>query len=285
MLALSLATVIGLTSLTGCQSTTKAGATGVDRQQLLLVNSAQLNAEVAELYKKELAKARQANALDTPAVYANRVNAIFKRLLPHTNVFRPDGTQFNWEIHTINSDEVNAFCMPGGKMIVYTGIIKQLNLTDDELAAIIGHEMAHALREHTREKLSQDSVKSTGLSLVKTFTKINSTQMDLADMASQVGLSLPFSRVMETESDVIGLELMARAGYNPEAASQVWAKSAKLSAGKGSAFDALLSTHPTDENRLKKLDSLVPKVLPLYEEAKTKKAPTSTKGTAKRKKR
>ncbi len=286
LLAVICATVIGTSALTGCQSTTGGGATGSNRQQLLTISSAQLNAEVAESYKKTIADARSQRALDVPAVYAKRVKAIFNRLVPHTAAFRPDGTKFEWEIHTINSDEVNAWCMPGGKMVVYTGIIKQLNLTDDELAAIVGHEMAHALREHTREKLSQEQAKSAGLGLLGKVAGLSTDQMKIAELVGQYGLSLPFSRQMESESDVIGLELMARAGYNPEAATRVWEKMNNLS--KDGAFDALLSTHPTNQGRITELQKRLPEVMPLYQAAKGKKATSAParkggkKGTKKR---
>ena len=276
LLAVICATVIGTGALTGCQSSTGGGATGTDRQQLLTISSAQLNAEVATAYKETIASARAQKALDVPAVYASRVKAIFNRLVPHTTTFRPDGTKFDWEIHTINSDEVNAWCMPGGKMVVYTGIIKQLNLTNDELAAIIGHEMAHALREHTREKLSQEQAKSAGLSALGKLAGLGDKEMKIAEMVGQYGLSLPFSRQMESESDVIGLELMARAGYNPEAAPRLWEKMNKLS--QDGMFDAIRSTHPTNQARIAELQKRIPEVMPLYEAAKGKKGTAATKG-------
>lgn len=285
IIALSIITVLGLTSLTGCQSTTSGGATNVKRSQLLTVDSAEFNAEIDKYYRAELSKARNAGALDVPAAKAKRVSNIFQRMLPHTVAFRPDGTKFNWEIHTINSSTVNASCYAGGKMVVYTGIIDQLNLDDDELAAIVGHEMAHALREHSREQFSQQQAKSMGFSVIKQVTNISGSQLQLAEIVSQFGMSLPFSRTMESESDVIGLELMARAGYNPEAAPRVWRKMSKLSGSQGSSLEAITSTHPTNEARIKKLESLIPTVMPLYEESKLKKAPTTKRAITKGKKR
>jgi predicted Zn-dependent protease len=266
LLALVCTTLIATTSLTGCQSTTDGGATGSKRSQLLLIPSAELNAEVAVEYKKFISQARAARALDVPATYASRVKTIFNRLVPHTAQFRPDGTKFDWEIHTVNSDEINAWCMPGGKMVVYSGIIKELNLTNDELAAIIGHEMAHALREHTREKISQEYAKKQGLSILGKVAGLDASQMKIAELVGQYGFSLPFSRQMESESDVIGLELMARAGYNPEAAVTLWEKMGQKSGT--SAFESLTSTHPTSGARVNEIKSRLPQVTPLYEAAR-----------------
>ncbi|WP_434778457.1 M48 family metallopeptidase [Neisseria sp. Ec49-e6-T10] len=273
--------LIGTTVLTGCQSTTSNNTTGNNRQQLLLIPNAQLNAEVAQEYKTLISQARQAKALNVPASYAKRVKTIFNRIVPHTTAFRQDGSSFNWEINVINTDEVNAWCAPGGKMVVYSGIIKQLNLTDDELAAIIGHEMAHALREHTREQMSQEMAKSEGLKWAGKLAGLNSDQMDLANLVSKYGFSLPFSRTMEKEADVIGLELMARAGYNPQAAVTLWEKMAKVS-GEGSALEALTSTHPTNSARINEIKKRQDEVMPLYEASKSKKATGTKKGGKKR---
>ncbi|MBP6115810.1 MAG: M48 family metallopeptidase [Neisseriaceae bacterium] len=254
-------------ALSGCMSTTGADLTGSNRKQLLLISSDELNAQSALQFKQLTAQARQQGMLDTTSATAKRVKATFNRLLPQTTVFRPDGHQFNWQIEVIKSNEVNAFAMPGGKMVVYTGIVSQLKLSDDELAAIIGHEMAHVLREHSREQVSQDLAKSQGLSLVGKFAGLSSSQTDLAAQVGNLAITLPFSRTMETEADRIGLEMMARAGYNPEAAVTLWQKMASLGASGG-----MFSTHPASEARQKELQKFIPTLMPLYEANKGKKA-------------
>lgn len=268
----------GTLLLSGCESTTAGGATGSSRSQLLLISAAEVNAGSAEAYKEEMAKASSAKALNTNANYNKRVNAIAKRLIAQVGVFRPEAKNWKWEVNVINSDTVNAYCMPGGKIAVYTGIISQLNLTDDELAAIIGHEMAHALREHSREQISQQIAKDQALSIGGSLLGLNSTTQNLANTASKYVLTLPFSRTMETESDVMGMELMARAGYNPEAAINVWRKMSALG-GEGPA--EFSSTHPSDKTRIANLQKELPKVMPLYEEAAAKKGKTSKKSRAK----
>lgn len=264
------ALVIGGT-LSGCMSTTGADLTGSNRKQLMLISSDELNAQSSQEFKQLTEHARQKGLLDTTSPTAKRVKTVFNRLLPHTNVFRPDGHQFNWQIEVIKSNETNAFAMPGGKMVVYTGIVNQLKLTDDELAAIIGHEMAHVLREHSREQVSQDLAKTQGLSLIGKFAGLSSGQTDLAAQMGNLAISLPFSRTMETEADRIGLEMMARAGYNPEGAVTLWQKMASLGASGG-----MFSTHPASEAREKELKKFIPTLMPLYEQNK------DTKGAPKR---
>lgn len=264
--ALVTALIIGGT-LSGCMSTTGADLTGSNRKQLLLVSSEELNAQSALQFKQLTAQARQKGILDTSSATAKRVKTVFNRLVPQTNVFRADGQQFNWQIEVIKSNEVNAFAMPGGKMVVYTGIVNQLKLSDDELAAIVGHEMAHVLREHSREQVSQDLAKTQGLRLVGQLAGLSSSQTDLAAQVGNLAITLPFSRTMETEADRIGLEMMARAGYNPEAAVSLWQKMAALGASGG-----MFSTHPSSEARQKELKKFIPTLMPLYEQNKGKKA-------------
>ena len=257
----------GAIFISGCQSTTAGGATDSSRSQLLLISSADVNEGAAVAYKKELSKARSARALNTNAAYTRRVKNISKRLIAQVGVFRPDALKWNWEVNVLNSNEVNAYCMPGGKIAVYTGIIKQLNLTDDELAAVIGHEISHALREHSREQISQQIATEQTISIASSLAGLSSSSKSMVGKASELVLTLPFSRTMESEADVMGMELMARAGYNPEAAINIWKKMAKLGGGSSPEF---LSTHPSDTSRIANLESQLPKVMPLYEASKTK---------------
>jgi predicted Zn-dependent protease len=194
-------------------------------------------------------------------------------LIAQTGVFRPDALDWKWAVNVQESKEINAYCMPGGKIMVYTGLIDTLKTTDDELAAVIGHEIAHALREHGRERMSRAYAQQIGIlglaAVVGVTTKSeNKTAMTVqaASAVSAVALTLPNSREAEREADRIGLELAARAGYNPNAAVSLWQKmnNAQASA-KPPEF---LSTHPSNESRIGDIQRLVPTVMPLYEKAK-----------------
>jgi predicted Zn-dependent protease len=168
-------------------------------------------------------------------------------------------------VNTLTTKELNAYCMPGGKIMVYTGLIEKLNLSDAELAAVIGHEMAHALREHSRERISRAYAQQLALAGVAVVTGAGEGAMDLANMVGSVTFQLPHSREQESEADTIGMELMARAGYDPNAAVSVWRK--MLAADQGGTPE-FLSTHPSPRTRLQDLQALVPKVMPLYQRAK-----------------
>ncbi len=264
-----------LAALCGCQTTTMGGATGSDRSQLMIVSSEEMDQASQQAYSQLLTKAKKANALNTNRSYTNRVVNISKRLINQVGVFRKDALRWKWEVNVLTSKTVNAFCMPGGKIAVYTGIIDSLKLTDGELAAVIGHEIAHALREHSREQASQQVATSIPTAILGSF--IGSSE--LASGMNKVLFSLPFSRSMETEADTMGMELMARAGYNPEEAVNVWRKMSALSGGGDSV--AILSTHPSNESRIKDLQSHQPEVMPLYEATQHKKT-TSTSRTRSR---
>ncbi len=246
----------------GCQTvqTTQPGAVGVERKQLMLVSEEQVEQGAQEAYGQELQKARSEGGLNKdPKTYA-RIQTISKRLIPQTAVFRPDATQWKWEINVQTSDDVNAYCMPGGKIMVYTGLIEQLDATDAELAAVIGHEIAHALREHSRERISRAYAEQIALAGVAVATGASQSTMQIASQVSAVTFTLPHSREQEAEADRIGLELMARAGYDPNAAITLWEKMGKLGGG-GPEF---LSTHPSSGSRIKDLQTNVPRVMPLY---------------------
>lgn len=243
--------------LTACASSTQSGLTGVNRSQLQIISSEELNASAKTNYMGIMNQAKSQGAVDKNSPTAKRVHTIFRRLVPHTTTFRPDANQFEWEINVIRSNELNAFAMPGGKMVVYSGIVERLNLSDDEVAAIVGHEMAHVLREHSREKVSQQIVKASGISLVAAALGLGSAGDSLLQQAGDLAFSLPFSRTMESEADTIGLELMALGGYDPNAAVTLWQKMAKASGNSGSS---LLSTHPSGPERITNLQSQIPKV-------------------------
>ncbi len=243
--------------VTACSSTTQMGLTGVKRSQLQLIPAETLNQQSKEQYMGLIQEAKSKGTIDQTSQTARRVKSVFRKLVPHTQNFRPDANNFAWEINVIKSNELNAFAMPGGKMVVYSGIVDRLQLSDDEIAAIVGHEMAHVLREHSREKVSQEVLKSSGLSVVSQVLGFGSAGDTLLQQAGNLAFSLPFSRTMESEADVIGLELMALAGYNPNAAVTLWQKMGKASNNSGSS---LLSTHPSGPERITNLQSQIPKV-------------------------
>jgi predicted Zn-dependent protease len=262
------------TLLAACTTTTEEGAVGVQRSQLILVSSAELEKAAAAQYQQVIQTETPKGNINRDPHQTERVRGIAKRLIPQTAVFRKDALDWKWEVNVITSPEVNAWCMPGGKIAVYTGIIEKVQITDDELAAVMGHEMSHALREHSRERASQQMAAGVGASLAGIVADIflpGSGQLATAGAgaAAQYGGLLPYSRIQETEADRMGVELAARAGYDPRAAIVLWQKMAKLSGG--SAPPQLLSTHPSNETRIKDLTEFSQKVLPLYEEARAKK--------------
>ena len=190
-------------------------------------DSRTINLKAAEGYQQILGEAQSQNALDTRSPTAQRVYNIFNRMVPAANANNRTGVPFNWEMHVIRSDELNAWAMPGGKMAVYSGLVEKLNLTDDELAAVIGHEMTHALREHSKAQVGQQLLTGIGMQLGGSLLAKNSsidpqTLQTGGALLSEYGISKPFSRQHETEADIGGLMLMASAGYNPQAALSVW---------------------------------------------------------------
>lgn len=253
--------------LVGCQTveTTQPGVVGVSRQQRMAVSSEEVNASAEKQYAQMMAEARQKNALDRDPAQVDRVKRIVSRLIPQTKAFRADAANWPWEVHVITLDEVNAWCMPHGKIAVYTGLLQKLNPTDDELAAVLGHEMGHALREHTREQISQQMGTQTVLGIAGALFGLGDTAQSLGNMVANVTIGLPKSRTDETEADRIGVELAARAGYNPQAAIALWEKMQKLG---GSQPPQFLSTHPSNATRIADLKEYSQKVMPLYTAAK-----------------
>lgn len=260
---------VALAALAGCASvqTTQSGAIGVDRPQYMAasVPPEALQQEANKQYVQMMSQARSAGALDANSPQVQRVRAITNRLIAQVGAFRSDASQWPWEVHVISSDEVNAWCMPGGKMAIYTGLINRIKPTDDELAAVLGHEMAHALREHSREQISQQMATQVGLSVLSAVTGVSAAG-DLGAALTNVMFTLPNSRTHESEADLIGVELAARAGYDPRAAVTLWQKMAALSGG--GAPPEFLSTHPSAATRSAELQRSAEKVMPLYQAAK-----------------
>ena len=256
--------------LTSCQTvqTTRGGVVGVDRPQQMSVltpSAAEVAATARQQYRQVTQVADDKGALNRDPTQTARVQRIAQQLIPHTAVFRDDAVRWQWQVNVLTSNEVNAWCMPGGKMAVYTGLIKQLELTDDELAAVMGHEIAHALREHVREGMGRQQATAVGTAVgsavLEYLTGVNPGQV--GHTFTQAMFVLPNSRENEQEADRIGVELAARAGYDPRAAVSLWQKMV----ASGRQPPQWLSTHPSHETRIRDLQDYAQRVLPLYEKA------------------
>lgn len=250
-----------LMALSGCAQV--ADVMGYDTQTL--------NSNAAKSYTQMMSKARAEGLIETNTAVARRVRNVFQRLVPYANEANTTGVPFDWQLNVIRSKEPNAFAMPGGKMVVYTGIVDRLNLSDDEIAAIIGHEMTHALQEHSKRSAGQQILTSVamevGSAVVQSKTGVNANNVDVyKDVLSQYGLNLPFSRYQESQADAGGLRLMAQAGYNPNAAITVWEKMNKVMGNNSGT--SLLSTHPSNDARISSLKKMLPEVMQIYEQAK-----------------
>ncbi len=256
--------------LSGCQSvkTTSPGAVGIERTQRMssMVSEADMRQQAELAYRETLTKERQKGALNADPALTARVRAITNRLIPASAAFRPEAAQWKWEVNVIRSDQVNAWCMPGGKIAVYSGLITRLNLGDDEIAAVVGHEIAHALREHARERASEQMGAQVLISGASILLGTGQAGSDLGGVFYKAFFGLPNSRLHETEADRIGVEIAARAGYDPRAAITLWQKMSRASgAADGPEF---LSTHPSADTRLKDLEVYSARVMPLYEQAR-----------------
>jgi predicted Zn-dependent protease len=253
-----------VTALAGCQTvqTTQPGVVGVERKQRMLVSAEDMDQAAADAYRKVLEQAKAKNALNKDPAQVERVRRVANRLMPNTGVFRADAPKWGWEVNVLDSPEVNAWCMPGGKIAVYSGLINKVKPTDDELAAVMGHEIAHALREHSREQASQQAAEGLVLGVLGAATGASDATQQLSRVLLDVTFNLPHSRQDETEADRIGVELAARSGYDPHAAVTLWDKMMKLG---GSQPPQMLSTHPSNEARINDLKVYSQKVEPLYQ--------------------
>jgi predicted Zn-dependent protease len=265
--------IAALMLLVACETvqTTEAGAVGVTREQRVssVVSSKEIEQAAAKEYAQLMAEAQKKGLLNRNPQQVQRVRTTAQRLIPHTRVFRQDAPNWPWEVNVLTSKDINAWAMPGGKMAVYTGLIERLNATDDELAAVMGHEIAHALREHARERIARQmgtqTASAIGSIALEIFTGVR-LDPELVGTVGQAVFVLPNSRENEQEADIIGVELMARAGYDPRAALSLWQKMGQIAGGGGTP--EFLSTHPSGETRLRELQAYVDKVMPLYLAAK-----------------
>lgn len=245
---------------------------GVDvkKSRLLLLPKSTVENSSAQQYAQMMRAAAQQGALNNDRQQVERLRAIARNLIPPSARFNEDSRRWRWEVNLIGSRSVNAFCMPGGKIAFFTGIISALQLTDDEVAVIMGHEIAHALLEHGRARMSEQVLKNVGIGVAALVFNLGHASASMLSQAADLAVSLPFSRQHETEADLVGMELAARAGYDPRAAANVWRKMSKL--GGGNQPPQFLSTHPGHANRIKDIEANLPRVMPLYEAAKHEKA-------------
>jgi predicted Zn-dependent protease len=229
-----------------------------------LVSAEQVEQAATAQYAQLQQQASQQRALGPdshPQVV--RLRAIAQRIIPHTYEWNPRARNWKWEVSLIGSKEINAFCMPGGKIAFYYGILDQLKLNDDEVAMIMGHEAAHALREHARERMGKTAATRLGASALSAIFGLGGAGDALLNMGGEL-LTLKFSREDESEADLVGIDLAARAGYNPRAGVTLWQKMAEASKGAPPQF---LSTHPTGPTRIADIEKNLPKVAPLYARA------------------
>ncbi|MET0352149.1 MAG: M48 family metallopeptidase [Rhizobacter sp.] len=237
---------------------------GSQSQFSKLVSAEQVETAALQEYGKLKAEARDKNALvpeSDPQVV--RLRTIAQRIIPYSYEWNPRARDWKWEVNLLNSKQVNAFCMPGGKIAFFTGILQQLQLNDDEVAMIMGHEMAHALREHARERMGKTAATRGAIEIGAAIFGLGSGGRMVADMGGQL-LTLRFGREDESEADLIGIDLSARAGYDPKAGVSLWQKMAVASKGAPPQF---LSTHPSGPTRIKDIQAALPQVEPLYARA------------------
>lgn len=243
----------GAITVSGC--TTVADMAGAD--------TATLNATASKSYNEMVQDARNKNQLDTSSTTYKRINTVFQRLIPYANQMNQTGQPFQWQLAVLKSDQVNAFVAPGGKVVFYTGIVNKLNLTNDEIAAIMGHEMTHALEEHAKSKIGAQALTNLAIGIGTSYAGTNIGDLGNAaiNLGSQIGIGLPYSRNLESRADYGGLMLMAKAGYNPNAAISLWEKMNRLDGARGASF---LSTHPSNTQRIGDMRKNLPAAMAVY---------------------
>lgn len=235
-----------------------------------LVPADQVEKQARQQYVQMLNEANAQQALGAPNhPQLQRLRAIAARLIPFAIPWNPRAKEWKWEVNLFGSKQINAFCMPGGKIGFYTGILDQLQLSDDEVAMVMGHEIAHALREHSRERMGKTTVTNgvarLGGALAASIFGVDPRITDTIAQGGASLLSLEFSRENETEADLVGMELAARAGYDPRSGVSLWQK---MSANNNNAPPQWLSTHPSGSSRIEEIERNLDKVMPLYERAR-----------------
>lgn len=226
-----------------------------------LVSADTVEKSAAQQYAQMLQQASAQKALgDQNHPQVRRLRAIAKAIIPHALGWNPRARDWRWEVNLIGSKQINAFCMPGGKIAFYSGILDQLKLTDDEVATVMGHEVAHALREHARARMGKNAATGIGAGLLSQVLGLGELGQTVTNYGAQL-LTLQFSRGDESEADLVGMELAARAGFDPRAGVSLWQKMAVASKG---APPQWLSTHPSGATRIADIEANLPKVMPLY---------------------
>ena len=244
-------------SLIGCKANPVSG-----RKQLVLVSEEQAQASSAQAYTQTMSEAQKKGKLSSDAALNARVKRITDRLITQAGNMYAPSREWKWSVAVLDEPALNAWCMPGGKMAIYTGVVRKLALTDDEIAQIMGHEIAHALLGHGRERMSRAMAMQGGVLL---GSIVAGQDLSALTPVADIALTLPNSRTGETEADRYGIELAARAGYDPRAAVRLWEK---MGAASGNGPPQFLSTHPSPDNRIQALNELVPKMMPIYEKAR-----------------
>lgn len=262
------AVVLTAALVSACQTvrTTSPGAVGIEREQSMFASAGQVNRQADQAYRHTLRQAQGKSRLNQSHEQVERVRTISNRLIAATGAFRADAPAWKWEVNVLTSKDVNAWCMPGGKIAVYSGLLDKLQPTDDELAAVIGHEIAHALREHGREKAGQAmgiglAAAIGGIVLGSRYGVDPGLGQTAFETVGDLAFMRPNSREMETEADRIGVELAARAGFEPHAAISLWEKMRKVSEGEPPQW---MSTHPSHGTRIADLRFYADRVAPLY---------------------
>ena len=231
-----------------------------------LVPAEQVERSSSQQYFQMLNQAAEENALaPKDNAQVQRLRAIARKLIPFTLTWNARARDWRWEVNLIGSSQINAFCMPGGKIAFYSGILQKLQLTDDEVAMVMGHEVAHALREHARERMGKNAATNIGASVLSQVLGFGQLGQTVTNYGAQL-LTLEFSREDESEADLVGMELAARAGFDPRAGVSLWKK---MGAANKGAPPQWLSTHPSSSNRIAEIEANLPRVMPLYERARS----------------
>ena len=264
ILALALLVLPGAASLAQTREGVDVGGNSAFSK---LVSADQVERSAAQQYAQLLSQANGKGALgskDDPQVV--RLRTIARKIIPFAVEWNPRAKDWRWEVNLLGSNQINAFCMPGGKIAFYSGILQKLKLSDDEVAMVMGHEIAHALREHARERMGKNAATGIGANLLSQVLGLGQVGQTVTNYGAQL-LTLEVSRSDESEADLVGMELAARAGYNPRAGVTLWQK---MGAANGSGPPQWLSTHPSGSSRIAEIEANLPKVMPLYERAKRK---------------
>lgn len=255
--------LLALFLLAGCSSVPLTG-----RKQVLLVSDSEVLSSSLTQYNDYIKTAKKStNTTQTAMVVrvGNKIAAATEAYLK-ANGMSSEIKNFAWEFNLVQDAQVNAFCMPGGKIVVYEGLMKLVS-SDDELAVVIGHEVAHAVAKHSNERMSQQVMAQYGAAILGAVVSDKSAAVQKAaetvyGIGAQYGVMLPFSRKHESEADYMGLVFMTMAGYNPDVAVGFWQK---MSAGSGGSVPEFMSTHPSDATRIADIEKELPGIKAKYQ--------------------